>query len=93
MSIPNYHGHRDPREGEWPEESEWCFDHGQRKDSCGRCRQQEIDDELIALTGEGPYRNGATVLGEALCQMLARIQERDDETKGTALAARFEGRQ
>jgi len=35
--------HRDPREGEHPEDIEWCFEHHLRKESCGPCHQDEID--------------------------------------------------
>ena len=43
-----YHGLTDPREGEWPEDAEWCWEHGQRKDTCGAC----IDLDCTPLTGE-----------------------------------------
>lgn len=46
--IPSVTGLQDPREGEWPEETEWCFEHGQRKDSCGSC----ADLDCTPLTAE-----------------------------------------
>lgn len=46
--IPSVTGLQDPREGEWPEEAEWCFEHGQRKDSCGAC----ADLDTTPLTAE-----------------------------------------
>ena len=48
-----YYGHTDPREGEWPEESEMCWHH-RRRETCGECADidstsltaQEIELEL-----------------------------------------------
>jgi len=34
----------DPREGEWPDEAEWCFEHGLLKESCGKCAEFEMED-------------------------------------------------
>jgi len=60
--------HRDPREGEHPEDSEWCFEHHLRKESCGPCHQGEIE-----LT--------ATPAGEALAAFFRKKldQIRDKE--------------
>jgi hypothetical protein len=71
----------DPREGEWPEQMPDLCPHGidQHEADCGRC----LREELAASTT-------TDVLGAALVAMLDRIQEREDETKGAFLAARFE---
>ena len=71
----------DPREGEI-EDAEWCSEHGQRRESCGPCWDAERAAVRELTTEE--------LLGAALVAMLERIQERDDETKGAYLAARFE---
>lgn len=42
-----YYGHRDPREGEHPEEADIC-PHNQLRESCGRCHDDEIHDALLA---------------------------------------------
>lgn len=44
--IPSITGLPDPREGEWPEPAEWCFEHEQRKDSCGQCEMAAIYEHL-----------------------------------------------
>jgi len=36
-------GISDPREGEWPEEAEWCHEKGQLKESCYHCHAADID--------------------------------------------------
>lgn len=69
--------HHDPREGEWPERMPSYCPHGidEHEADCGIC----LRDELTATD----------VLGAALVAMLRKIQERDDETMGAHLAARF----
>jgi hypothetical protein len=68
----------DPREGEWPEEPPDYCPHGidQHEADCGRCLRDELSAD--------------DVLGAALVAMLKKIQEREDEAMGAALAARFE---
>jgi hypothetical protein len=68
----------DPREGELPDRMPSYCPHGvdENEAGCGKC----LDAELSA----------SDVLGAALVVMLDKIREHEDETKGAALAARFE---
>jgi hypothetical protein len=76
--------------------TEMC-EHYQRADSCGRCL--EADYRPAVCLHELPVdvwcaecaAAAETMLAEAFTRMLAKIQETEDETKGAALAARFEG--
>ncbi len=76
----------DPREGEWPEQMPDLCPHGidQHEADCGRCVAAEI---AASMTDDAA---SSEALAAALVAMLDRIQERDDETKGAYLAARFE---
>jgi len=71
-------GLTDPREREWPDEAEWCFEHGLLKESCGKCAEVEMEDATFEQ------------LAAAFVTVLNRVQMADDETKGAALAARFD---
>lgn len=82
--IRSVTGIHDPREGEQPDPADWCHEHGLAKDSCGPCHQREIDDEATV---------GFEALAEAFAQVLDRASQTEDETKGAALAARFDKEQ
>lgn len=62
--------------GNAAEPEDWCHEHQQRGSTCGPCVSREL--------------SASDVLSAALVVMLDKIREHEDETKGAALAARFE---
>lgn len=77
-------GISDPREGEWPDEAEWCHEKGLLRESCAHCLEADIE----RTTQEASFES----LAAAFAQVLDRVSETDDEAKGAALAARFDRR-
>lgn len=88
-----YYGHRDPREGEHPEEADICL-HGQLRESCGKCADDEIWDALHDRAAfERELEQTVPVeQRQTLRAMLDRLQASYDEIKGAELAARFDHR-
>ena len=75
--------------------TEMC-EHGRQADTCGICLEAEYRPAvcLHGLTVDTYCPDCAvaaeTMLAGAFLRMLAKIQEVEDETKGAALAARFD---
>lgn len=82
----------DPREGEWPEYPPDYCPHGvdQHEAACGRCMAEPAPMMTGSPHDDRELSAAEEFLLAALLAMFDKIREREDETKGAALAARFE---